>query len=63
MPSYTYTGDVERYYPDHGITATPGMTATFDSKPDDLWATPKSKKAAAVKAETDAAPAADPDNK
>lgn len=46
--SYTYVGDDERYYPDLGVMASPGSTATFDAKPDDLWVTSASKKAAAV---------------
>ena len=49
--SYTYLGDEERYYPDLGVLATPGATATFDAKPDDNWAASSSKKAAAVKAD------------
>lgn len=47
--SYTYLGGEERYYPDLGVLATPGMTETLDHKPDDYWATSSSKKAAAVK--------------
>ena len=50
--SYTYVGDGERYYPDSGVHAAPGVTATFDSKPDDLWVVSSSKKAAAVTAAT-----------
>ena len=50
--SYTYVGDDERYYPEVGLTAVPGATATFDSKPDDLWVVSSSKKAAAVTATT-----------
>lgn len=61
MPSYTYIGDEERYYPEQGVLAKPGESATFDQKPDDLWASASSKKAAAVKADTDPAPAADPE--
>lgn len=51
MPSYTYIGDEERYYPETGVLAKPGGTATFDAKPDDLWVSSSSKKAAAVKAD------------
>lgn len=51
--SYTYLGEEERYYPELGLLATPGVTATFDEKPDENWATSSSKKAAAVKADTD----------
>lgn len=53
MPSYTFTGDEERYYPDTGVLAKPGETATFDAKPDDLWVSSNSKKAAAVTADSD----------
>lgn len=53
MPSYTYIGDDERYYPDLGVAASPGDTATFDAKPDDMWATSSSKKAAAVAGDSD----------
>lgn len=57
--SYTYVGDEERYYPEQGVHAKPGESATFDSKPDELWASSHSKKATAVKADSDPAPAGD----
>lgn len=43
MPSFTYTGDDERYYPALGLRATPGSTADLDEMPaDGRWApTPK----------------------
>lgn len=54
MPSFTYIGTEDRYYPDAGVTATPGVTATFDAKPDDLWVGASSKAASAVKEATPA---------
>lgn len=35
MPSFTYTGTDERYYPTIGLTATPGLIADLASNPDD----------------------------
>lgn len=49
--SYTYLGGDERYYPELGVLATPGMTETLDHKPDDNWAVSSSKKVAAVKSD------------
>jgi hypothetical protein len=49
--SYTYLGDEERYYPELGVLATPGMSTTLDHKPDDNWAVSSSKKVAAVKSD------------
>ena len=52
MPSFTYIGTEERYYPEAAVLAAPGVTATFDSKPDDNWAGASSAKAAEVKQNT-----------
>lgn len=41
MPSYTYTGDEERYYPQLGLTVSPGDSAELDECPTDgRWGTP-----------------------
>lgn len=35
MPSFTYTGDGELYYPAIGVTAVPGLVTDLDAAPTD----------------------------